>query len=88
MARSQVEPHRRVVRARLILLLVEGASVSGAGRSVGLARRIVLKWEKRFLACELPDDVDRSLSLWTCAELARTAVRDKVVDAISGSARR
>jgi hypothetical protein len=35
------------------------------------------------LACELPDDVDRSLSLWTCAELARTAVRDEVVDKIS-----
>lgn len=35
------------------------------------------------LACELPDRVERSLSLWTCAELARTAVRDGVVEAIS-----
>ncbi len=35
------------------------------------------------LACELPDEVGRSLSLWTCAELARTLVRDGVVDAIS-----
>ena len=35
------------------------------------------------LACELPDDVGRSLSLWTCAELARTLVRDGIVDAIS-----
>ena len=35
------------------------------------------------LACELPDSVDRSLSLWTCAELARTATRDGIVDSIS-----
>lgn len=35
------------------------------------------------LACELPDAVDRSLSLWTSAELARTLVRDGVVDGIS-----
>ena len=35
------------------------------------------------LACELPDDADRSLSLWTCAELARTLKRDKLVEDIS-----
>jgi hypothetical protein len=35
------------------------------------------------LACELPDAVRRSLSLWTCAELARTLVRDGVVPSIS-----
>lgn len=35
------------------------------------------------LACELPDAVDRSLSLWTCAELARTLRRDGIVDSIS-----
>lgn len=35
------------------------------------------------LACELPDAVDRSLSLWTCAELARTAARDGIVESIS-----
>jgi hypothetical protein len=37
------------------------------------------------LACELPDDVARSLSTWTCGELARTLIRDGVVDAISAS---
>lgn len=31
----------------------------------------------------MPDDVGRSLSLWTCTELARTLVRDGVVNAIS-----
>jgi len=35
------------------------------------------------LACELPDRVGRSLSLWTCAELARTAARDGIVESIS-----
>lgn len=39
------------------------------------------------LACELPDTVDRSLSLWTCAELARTLVRDGIVDRISPQTR-
>jgi hypothetical protein len=35
------------------------------------------------LACDLPDDQQRSLSLWTCAELARTLQRDKIVEMIS-----
>ena len=35
------------------------------------------------LACELPEDADRSLSLWTCAELARSLRESGVVDDIS-----
>lgn len=35
------------------------------------------------LACELPDVVGPSLSLWTCAQLARALVRYGVVNAIS-----
>jgi hypothetical protein len=35
------------------------------------------------LACELPDASGRSLSLWTCAELARTLKDTGLVDAIS-----
>jgi hypothetical protein len=35
------------------------------------------------LACELPDEQRRSLSLWTCAELARELRETKVVDSIS-----
>jgi len=35
------------------------------------------------LACELPDEARRSLSLWTCAELARTLVSEGAVAAIS-----
>jgi len=35
------------------------------------------------LACELPDAAGRSLSLWTCAELARTLKSEDIVEAIS-----
>lgn len=35
------------------------------------------------LACELPDNVGRSLSQWTCAELARTLIGEGLVDSIS-----
>ncbi len=35
------------------------------------------------LACELPDKAGRSLSLWSCAELARTAIERGVVESIS-----
>lgn len=35
------------------------------------------------LACELPDAQGRSLSLWTCAELARALREAEVVDSIS-----
>jgi transposase len=35
------------------------------------------------LACELPEKNGRSLSLWTCAELARTLRESGIVDAIS-----
>jgi hypothetical protein len=36
------------------------------------------------LACELPEAARRSLSLWTCNEIARTLVRDQIVASISG----
>ena len=35
------------------------------------------------LACELPDQAGRSLSLWTCAELARTLRQEGLVETIS-----
>lgn len=35
------------------------------------------------LACELPHQRGRSLSLWTCSDLARQLVRDQIVAAIS-----
>jgi len=35
------------------------------------------------LACELPDKVDRSLSLWTCGQLAMQLTADGTVESIS-----
>jgi transposase len=40
------------------------------------------------LACDLPDDQQRSLSLWTCAELARTLERDKIASISAQSVQR
>lgn len=35
------------------------------------------------MACELPDNVGRSLNYWTCFELARTLIRDNIITSIS-----
>lgn len=48
MARSQTVEHRRVVRAQIILRLSKGESLSAVARTVGLSRRIIMKWDKRF----------------------------------------
>ena len=61
-AGSQVAQHRSVVRAKLILLLAEGQSTSAVHRSVGVERRIVLKWEKRFRAKRLEGLKDQKRS--------------------------
>jgi DNA-directed RNA polymerase sigma subunit (sigma70/sigma32) len=47
-ARSTAVEHGHVIRARLILLLAEGYTLSEVGRRVGLQRRIVRKWAQRF----------------------------------------
>lgn len=36
------------------------------------------------IACEQPDDHDRSLCQWDCAEIARTLVAEGLVDGLSG----
>jgi len=46
--RSLLAPHRAVVRARTILLLAAGRTVSAVARQVGRGRRIVRKWGERF----------------------------------------
>jgi putative transposase len=48
LTRSQVAPHRAVVRAQTILLLATGTPVSAVARRVGRGRRIVRKWGERF----------------------------------------
>jgi hypothetical protein len=48
LGRSLVASHRAVMRARTILLLAAGMSVSAVARQVGRGRRIVRKWAVRF----------------------------------------
>jgi Winged helix-turn helix len=47
-ARAESLPHRAVVRARVVLGLVDGGSVSAIARQVCRQRRIVRKWADRF----------------------------------------
>lgn len=60
-ARSQALPHRDVMRAKLILLVADGRSVSEVARLLGMARRLVRKWADRFRRCGLQglDDAHR-----------------------------
>ena len=61
-ARSFAVPHREVIRAKLILSLADGMSVSAVGREVGLRRRIIQKWGDRFMRKRMRglDDAARS----------------------------
>jgi transposase len=46
-ARSQREPHRIVIRARIIVLACEGVSNAEIARSVGVTAVVVRKWRRR-----------------------------------------
>jgi transposase len=41
-------PYRDVIRARVILHLAEGQTISAISRDIGMERRIVRKWGQRF----------------------------------------
>jgi hypothetical protein len=47
--RSQTMAHRDVLRARIVLLLADGESVSAIARLVSKQRKIVRKWGERFI---------------------------------------
>ena len=47
--RSHVMAHRDVIRARVILLLADGDSVSSVARQAGRTRKIIRKWGERFV---------------------------------------
>lgn len=74
-------------------MFANGRSVSSRNDSLGWTTRLVLADRPFFpqvvaahlvkLACELPDLLGRSLSLWDCAELARALREAKVVVTIS-----
>ena len=61
-ARSLAAPHRKVVRAKTILLMAGRQTVSAVSRQVGRQRRHVRKWAQRFLRKRLRglDDEPRS----------------------------
>ena len=48
-ARAQALPHRAVVRAKVVLAIAEGGSLSATARDLGQQRRIVRKWAERFV---------------------------------------
>jgi len=47
--RGQRMAHRDVIRARIVLMLADGQSVSSIARQVGKTRKIVRKWGERFV---------------------------------------
>jgi winged helix-turn helix protein len=48
LSRGLVAPHRQVVRAKVVLAIAAGKSLSVIAREVGRQRRIVRKWGERF----------------------------------------
>lgn len=49
-ARSQREPHRTVIRARIITLACEGLANAEIARQVGVTVAVVCKWRRRMMA--------------------------------------
>ena len=60
--RALTAPYRDVTRARIVLLLAEGLSVSSVARKVGRERNVVKDWGWRFKARRLAglEDAPRS----------------------------
>lgn len=50
LARSSVEPHRKVVQARALLRLADGVSVRATARELGTWPKTVMRWRDRFCA--------------------------------------
>jgi transposase len=48
LARSMTAPHRKVVQAKALLALVDGASVRATARSIGSHQDTVARWRDRF----------------------------------------
>ena len=61
-SRGLAVTHREVVRAKIILLLADGTSISAVASRVGVERRIVRKWADRFTRKRVRglDDASRS----------------------------
>lgn len=50
LARSEVEPHRKVVQARALLMLADGGSVRGTARALGTWPNTVIRWRDKYAA--------------------------------------
>ena len=57
--RARIVPCGVSRRARMILLLAEGRSITAIAVTVGISRRFVYKWAQRFLAQGVAGLVDR-----------------------------
>ena len=57
--RSTTIPAGRARRGRIILLLADGMSLTKVAIIVGISRRFVYKWAKRFLECRLEGLTDK-----------------------------
>ena len=66
---------------------MSGTGLKGSGTGLDLGVRLGFPPEVAAhlvkLACELPDRVDRSLSLWTCGQLGIKLTADGIVESIS-----
>ena len=57
--RGQRAAHRDVVRAKIILLIADGHTLSSVARQVSKQRRIVRKWAERFSKKRLEGLMDK-----------------------------
>jgi DNA invertase Pin-like site-specific DNA recombinase len=57
--RAPTIPAGRVRRGRMILLVADGMSISAVAATVGISRRFVYKWVRRFLAQGLEGLADK-----------------------------
>jgi len=57
--RATTIPAGRARRGRIILLLADGMSISDVAATVGISRRFVYKWVRRFLAQGVAGLVDK-----------------------------
>lgn len=58
--RSQTAKAGVARRARLLLLLADGATITAVAATCGIARRHVYKWHRRYLECGLEGIKDRA----------------------------
>ena len=50
LARSEVEPYRKVIQARALLMLADGVSIRGTARELGTWPKTVMRWRDKFVA--------------------------------------